>query len=72
MLDFKTGKPKKMAVAHPLTILEADLLHVPIVVMMASLALVIVLAVCKGYLGKTAGGALIALYRVFVAILLMI
>ncbi len=59
------------AVARPLTLLDAQLLHFPIGVMMASLMLVIVLASIKGTLGKTAGGALMVIYPVFVVILLM-
>lgn len=59
------------AVAHPLTILDAQLLHFPIVVMMASLALVIVMASLKGSLGKAAGGVLMVSYPVFVTIFLM-
>ena len=59
------------AVARPLTLLDAQLLHFPIGVMMASLTLVIVLASVTGTLGKTAGAALMAVYPVFVAVLLM-
>lgn len=54
------------AIAHPLNISDAKLLHFPSLVMLGSLALVILLASFKGYLGKTAGGILVAAYPLFV------
>jgi len=54
------------AIARPLKILDASLLHFPLVVMLGSLALVILLASFRGYLGKTAGFVLVAAYPLFI------
>lgn len=54
------------AIAHPLNISDANLLHFPSLVMLGSLAIVILLASFKGYLGKTAGGILVTIYPLFV------
>ena len=53
------------AIARPLKILDASLLHFPLIVMLGSLAFVVVVASFKGYLGKTAGGILLAAYPLF-------
>jgi cation:H+ antiporter len=60
------------AVARPLTILDADLLHFPLFVMLGSLTLVILLAAFKGSLGRVAGGFLVAAYPLFIIALLTI
>lgn len=54
------------AFVRPLRILDAQLLHFPILVMLASLTLAIALAWKQGYLGKTAGKILIAAYLLFI------
>lgn len=54
------------AFVRPLRILDAQQLHFPIVVMLASLTLAIALAWKQGYLGKTAGKILIAAYLLFI------
>lgn len=54
------------AFVRPLCILDAQLLHFPILVMLASLTLAIALAWKQGYLGKTAGKILIAAYLLFI------
>ncbi len=59
------------AIARPLKILDASLLHFPLIAMMGSLALVIVLASFKGYLDKAAGVILLAAYPLFLIILLV-
>ncbi len=59
------------ALARPLTIVHANHLHVPLVAMLASLVLVILLAVPKGYLGKAAGGVLLMVYPLFVIVTLL-
>ena len=53
------------AIACPLKILDASLLHFPIIVMLGSLVFVVVAASFKGYLGKTAGGILLTAYPLF-------
>jgi cation:H+ antiporter len=50
------------ALVRPLKIVNAAQLHVPLLIMLASLALVIGLAVPKGVLGKWAGGILLLIY----------
>ncbi|MBE9156456.1 sodium:calcium antiporter [Nodosilinea sp. LEGE 06152] len=60
------------AIARPLTIVDASLLHFPLLVMLASLGLVIVLASFKGYLAKTAGATLLAAYPLFIIALLVV
>ncbi|WP_017302377.1 sodium:calcium antiporter [Nodosilinea nodulosa] len=54
------------AVVNPLTIVDATLLHAPILVMLASLALVMMLASVNGDLDRVAGGVLMAAYPLFV------
>ncbi len=60
------------AIARPLKILDADLLHFPLLVMLASLVLVIVMASFNGSIGRVQGGFLIAAYPVFILTLLII
>lgn len=50
------------AIVRPLQVLDATRLHTPLLLMLASLVLVILLAVPKGYLSRVAGGILIAAY----------
>jgi cation:H+ antiporter len=59
------------AVVRPLTVLDATLLHFPLIVMLGSLAFVLVLAVPNRQLGKARGGVLLVSYLVFVGILLV-
>ncbi len=59
------------ALARPLRIVDANHLHVPLMAMLASLVLVILLAVPKGYLGKAAGGVLLMAYPLFVIVILL-
>jgi cation:H+ antiporter len=59
-------------IARPLKILDAGLLHFPLIAMLGSLALVIALASFRGYLGKTAGAILLAAYPIFLIILLVV
>lgn len=59
------------ALAHPLKIVDADQLHVPLAAMLASLILVILLAVPKGYLDKAAGRVLLMAYPLFVIVILL-
>ena len=59
------------ALARPLRIVDANHLHVPLIAMLASLVLVILLAVPKGYLGKAAGGVLLMAYPLFVIVILL-
>ena len=54
------------ALARPLSISDADLLHGPAVVMLAALAAVIAIAVPRRRLGRAGGVALLASYPVFV------
>lgn len=58
------------AIARPLTIVDANLLHFPLLVMLGSLALVILLASFKGSLSRVAGGFLIAAYLLFIIVLI--
>lgn len=58
------------AIARPLTILDANLLHLPLLMMLASLVLVIALAAPKGSLGKVAGGFLLGAYPLAVLVML--
>ncbi len=60
------------ALARPLKIVDANQLHVPLVAMLASLVLVILLAMPKGYLGKAAGGVLLIAYPLFVMVILLV
>lgn len=59
------------AIARPLKIVDASLLHFPLIVMLGSLALVIVLASFKGYLHKTASIILLSAYPLFLIALLV-
>jgi cation:H+ antiporter len=59
------------AVVRPLTVLDATLLHFPLIVLLGSLAFVIILAAPNGYLGKARGGVLLASYLVFLGALLV-
>ena len=60
------------AVIRPLKILDASHLHLPSLAMLAALVLVIFLAAPKGYLGKVAGGVLVAAYPLFVFLILLL
>ena len=59
------------AIARSLKIVDASLLHFPLIVMLGSLALVIVLASFKGYLHKTASIILLSAYPLFLIALLV-
>ncbi len=50
------------AIARPLNIVDASLLHVPLIVMLGAFALVIALASCKGYLHRGASVVLLSAY----------
>jgi len=54
------------AIARPLKVLDTNLLHIPLIVMLASLILVILLAIPRGSLGRVGGGILLLLYPLFV------
>ena len=58
------------AIARPLQILNVTSLHTPLLLMLASLVLVLVLAVPSGSLPRLAGGILLAAYPVVVLALL--
>ncbi len=58
-------------IVHPFRIVDASLLHFPLIVMLGSLALVIVLASFKGHLNKTAGVTLLTAYPLFLIALLV-
>jgi len=60
------------AIARPLKISDASLLHFPLIAMLVSLVLVIVLASFKGHLDKTSGIILLTVYPLFLIILLVI
>jgi cation:H+ antiporter len=62
---------KAAAIARPLDILDASHLHIPLLVMLASLVLVILLAVPKGYLSRITGGILLAIYPLFIVAVLL-
>jgi cation:H+ antiporter len=55
------------ALVRPLSITDADLLHGPLVIMLAALVAVIVLAVPRARLGRAAATVLLAAYPAFVA-----
>lgn len=59
------------AIARPLKIVDASLLHSPLIIMLGSLGLVIILALFKGQLHKTAGGILLAAYPLFLIIVML-
>lgn len=58
------------AVVRPLTVLNANQLHLPLLAMLAALLLVIFLASLKRSLGRVAGGILVAAYPLFVILVL--
>ncbi len=58
------------ALARPLVLTDAAVLHVPFLLMLGSLAILILLASRRGQLGRAEGGLLLALYPVFVALIL--
>ena len=58
------------AIARPLQILNVTALHTPLLLMLASLVLVLVLAVPSGSLPRLAGGMLLAAYPVVVIAML--
>lgn len=59
------------AIARPLTIVDASLLHLPLLVMMGALGLVIAFALTTGELGKFAGAILLAAYPIFLIAVLI-
>jgi cation:H+ antiporter len=59
------------ALIKPLIIANANLLHLPLVLMLSSLVLVILLAAFKGYLDKTAGYLLLGAYPLLVLIMML-
>ncbi len=59
------------AIARPLKILDASLLHFPLMAMLGSLVLVILLASFRGHLNKTAGLILLVAYPLFLIALLI-
>lgn len=59
------------ALARPLTITDAGRLHLPLVVMLASLLSVISLGAIRGHIGRVGGLLLIACYLIFVAVVLL-
>ncbi len=58
------------ALARPLVLADAAMLHVPVLAMLAALTIVVLLASRRGQLGRPEGGLLLALYPVFVALVL--
>lgn len=59
------------ALARPLVLVDAAMLHVPLLLMIGSLALVILLAVRRGQLSQTESLILLAAYPAFVAYVLL-
>lgn len=59
------------AIARPLQILDVTSLHTPLLLMLASLVLVLVLAIPKGSLNRLAGGLLVAAYPLVVIAMLL-
>lgn len=59
------------ALARPLRVVDPGSLHVPLVLMLAAFALVLVLALPSGRLGRVGGAVLVAAYPVFVAYVLV-
>ena len=59
------------ALAHPLVLTDAEILHVPWVLMLGSLVLVTLLAARRGRLGRGEGVLLLAAYPVFVVVALV-
>jgi len=60
------------ALARPLVLAAAATLHLPLLVMVGSLAVVVLLATRRGQLGRLEGGVLLTLYPAFVALVLLI
>ncbi len=58
------------AVARPLTIADAALLHAPLLAMLAALVLPIALAARTGHLSRGSGGVLLAVYGGFLVLVL--
>ena len=59
------------ALARPLVLADARALHLPLLLMLAALAVVILLAARRAKLGRAEGGVLLALYPAFVALVLL-
>lgn len=59
------------ALARPLVLAAAATLHVPLLLMIGSLAVVVLLATRRGQLGRVEGVFLLALYPAFLAIVFM-
>lgn len=59
------------AIAHPLALADASIIHLPLVLMLASLAAVVLLAARKGRLGRKEAIVLLALYPVFLAVVVL-
>ncbi len=55
------------ALARPLVLADAAMLHGPLLLMLGSLALVVLLAAHKGRLARTEGAILLAAYPAFLA-----
>ncbi len=60
------------ALARPLVLTNAEILHLPWVLMLAALVLVTLLAARRGRLGRGDGVLLLAAYPAFVAVALLI
>jgi cation:H+ antiporter len=58
------------ALARPLQVLAADQLHLPLLAMLGALVVVLALALPTGRLTRPAGGLLLAVYPVFIALVL--
>jgi len=54
------------ALARPLVLTEAEVLHLPLILMLASLALVVLLAARRRQLGRVEAAVLLAAYPIFV------
>lgn len=59
------------ALARPLVLSDAAILHVPLLLMIAALGGVVLLAARRGQLGRLEGGLLLALYPLFTAVVLL-
>jgi cation:H+ antiporter len=59
------------ALAHPLQIIDTNRLHFPLIAMLASLILVLLLALPKGRIDRLAGGILLATYPLFIIAVLL-
>lgn len=58
-------------IARPLALADATIIHLPLVLMLASLAAVILLAARRGRLGRKEAVVLLALYPVFLAVVVL-